>query len=120
MDNKCDKHSAHEEKLIRIDKDIEDLHGLRDRVTIAEQSTKSAHNRLDNFADPTKAIINLGNSIENMAKDVKNMLKTTNKNEERIDDLEKAPAERIYSYWKIIVGVLISSGVGIVIGALIK
>ena len=115
-ENKCE---THEFRLGSIEKKIEKfdecLSELKSKYVEAEASTKSAHFRLDNMEEQTKAILKLGIAVEQMTSEVKEMVDSYKEHETRIDKLEKAPADTVMKYFKQVVSILVSLGVGYVI-----
>ncbi|MBN2796241.1 MAG: hypothetical protein JXR88_12595 [Clostridia bacterium] len=93
---------------------------VRDRIIIAEQSSKSAHRRLDSQEEQTKAIIKMSTSIEYMAKQVESMLELLKEHDGRLDKLEKAPGDHVLGYWKLFIGALITGSAGIFIGLIMN
>lgn len=70
-----------------------ELGDVRERVAIAEQSTKSAHHRLDSMEEQTKAVIRLAVSVENMSSKMEDMIAIHKDHDGRISDLEKQPGD---------------------------
>ncbi len=104
-----------------MDKDFtKDCVEVRERLKGVEESTKSAHHRIDALDNQTQAIFDMSASIKIMAKQVEDMLKVLKEHDCKIDRLERLPAEKVYNYWQIAVGSLVSAGVGVVIGLFIK
>lgn len=97
---------------------VKSISQVRERVTINEQSTKSAHHRLDSQEEQTRAIVKMSTSIEYMAKQVESMLELLKEHDGRLDELERAPGQNVLGYWKLFLGALITGGAGILIGIL--
>lgn len=128
---RCDEHGSCQEKIRNAESQIERMdenqtrfvegqNDLRERLVIAEQSTKSAHHRIDGMEEQTKAIIRMSVSVENMAGKMEEMINLYKDHDNRIVTLEHAPADKIMSYWQLFVCALITSGGGIVLGVLMK
>jgi len=66
---------------------------LKERIVAVEQSSKSAHHRLDSMEEQTKAVIRLAMSVENMSEKVEKVLKLYDEHDTRLLDLEKKPGE---------------------------
>lgn len=115
---------THESMFSDIKKSIKNLEDIinkgRERIVIVEQSTKSAHHRLDSQEEQTKAIIKMSSSIEYMAKQVEDMVNILKEHDGRLDKLERAPGDTMIAYWKLFVGAIITGGVGIIIGFIMK
>lgn len=97
-----------------------DTVSLRERLTVAEQSTKSAHHRLDSMQDQTKAIIKMSANIEHILDVIKDMQGILKEHDARIDKLERLPGDTILKYWQLVVGALLTGAVGVVIGVMLK
>ena len=112
-ENKCE---THEFRLGSIEKRLDKLEEcqseLKSKSVEVEASTKSAHFRLDNMEEQTKAILKLGIAVEQMTSEVKEIVDSYKEHETRIDKLEKAPADTVMKYFKQVVGLLVSMGVG--------
>ncbi len=93
---------------------------VKERVVVVEQSSKSAHHRLDSQEEQTKAIIKMATNIEYMARQIEDMLYLLKQHDDRLDKLERAPGEEMKRYWKLFVGALITGCAGIIIGTLFK
>ena len=110
---------THEQLFSEIKKSVQNLQEStgkdRERIIIVEQSTKSAHHRLDSQEEQTKAIIKMSTSIEYMAKQVEDMVNILKEHDGRLDKLERAPGDTMIGYWKIFYGALIAGLAGILI-----
>lgn len=115
-ENKCD---THEYRLEILDKKVEKLEDCQSEMKLKvekmESSTKSAHYRLDNMEEQTKAILKLGIAVEQMTFEIKEVIESYKEHEDRLDKLEKAPADTVMKYFRQIVGLLVSAGVGYVL-----
>ena len=118
-ENKCE---THEFRLGSIEKKIEKfdecLSELKSKSVEAEASTKSAHFRLDNMEEQTKAILKLGVAVEQMTSEIKQIIESFKEHENRLDKLEKAPTDTVMKYFKQIIGLLISAGIGYILSKL--
>lgn len=99
---------------------VKGLTEIRERITIVEQSSKSAHHRLDSQDEQTKAIIKMSSSVEYMARQVEDMVGILKEHDGRLDRLEKAPGDTMISYWKLFIGALVTGGAGIIVGLVMK
>ncbi len=95
---------------------VKGISEIKQRITIVEQSTKSAHHRLDSQEEQTKAIIKMSTSIEYMARQVEDMLVLLKEHDGRLDKLERAPGDSLINYWKLFIGALVTGGAGVLIG----
>lgn len=122
----------HEEQLIKTHEQIfqemkssiadlqESMGKGRERMVVVEQSTKSAHHRLDSMKEQTNAIIRMSTSVEYMAKQVEDMLGILKEHDGRLDKLEKSPGDTMIAYWKLFIGALVTGGAGVLIGLIMK
>lgn len=78
---------------------------LWERLTVVEQSTKSAHHRLDSLDRLTESVHILATETKAMREDVS-----------RVDEIEKRPTKR----YETVVGAIITVLVGAVIGYVVK
>lgn len=82
---------------------------LWERLTVVEQSTKSAHHRLDSLDKLTESVHILAVETKAMREDVTDIT-------ERVDEIEKKPTKR----YETVVGAIITVLVGAVIGYVVK
>lgn len=82
---------------------------LWERLTVVEQSTKSAHHRLDSLDRLTESVHILATETKAMREDVSDITS-------RVDEIEKRPTER----YETVVGAIITVLVGAVIGYVVK
>ena len=80
---------------------------LWERLTVVEQSTKSAHHRLDSLDRLTESVHIL--ATETKREDVSDITS-------RVDEIEKRPTKR----YETVVGAIITVLVGAVIGYVVK
>ena len=82
---------------------------LWERLTVVEQSTKSAHHRLD-------SLYKLTESVHIIATETKAMREDVNDITERVDEIEKKPNKR----YETVVAAIITALVGGLIGYFVK
>lgn len=82
---------------------------LWERLTVVEQSTKSAHHRLDSLDKLTESVHILAVETKAMREDVSDITS-------RVDEIEKKPNKR----YETIVTAIITTFIGGLIGYLIK
>ena len=111
------EYSVNQREIVQI------LQDVRERVTAADASTRSAHHRLDEMSEQTKAIIRMSVSVEHVAEKMNDVLTILKEHGERMDGqdkeiqtLKRAPAEAVMAYWKMFVGALVVGAAGIVLG----
>ena len=80
-----------------------------ERLTAVEQSTKSAHHRLDSLDRLTESVHILATETKAMREDVSDITS-------RVDEIEKRPTIR----YETVVGAIITVLVGAVIGYVVK
>ena len=80
-----------------------------ERLTAVEQSTKSAHHRLDSLDRLTESVHILATETKAMREDVSDITS-------RVDEIEKLPTKR----YETVVGAIITVLVGAVIGYVVK
>ncbi len=123
---KCPNHEAHEWRLRAIEEILKDMPELRDRVMAVEQSSKSAHHRLDGTEKLTNAVMELTLSVKDIAHEVSESVKALNdhgekigKQELRIEKLEKAPGDELLDLSKQAKKRTVDLVVAAVVGAVI-
>lgn len=79
-----------------------------ERLTAVEQSTKSAHHRLDNIEKLTESVYALANETKTMREDM-------NKLQTDVDSIKAVPQKR----YETVINTLITTIVGAVVGYLI-
>ena len=82
---------------------------LWERLTVVEQSTKSAHHRLDSLDRLTESVHILATETKAMREDVSDITSL-------VDEIEKRPTKR----YETVVGAIITVLVGAVIGYVVK
>jgi len=96
-------------KLWRADMEAENEKEVWERLTAVEQSTKSAHHRLDSLDRLTESVHILATETKAMREDVSDITS-------RVDEIEKRPTKR----YETVVGAIITVLVGAVIGYVVK
>lgn len=72
---------------------------MRERIVEAEQSTKSAHHRLNNMEEQTKAIVRMLVSVELVIEKMNDVLTILKEHSERMDDQdEKSRRSRMHPH----------------------
>ena len=129
MGERCELHEMTMEQLktyqlnqVELVKNITDL---RERITRVEESTASAHHRIDSQEEQTKAIYELAYEVKAYGKQQEQiiiqqgeMLEMMKGHGGRLDKLERAPGDSLLAYWKIFIGAILTGGGGIVVGYL--
>lgn len=83
---------------------------VMERVVIVEQSTKSAHHRLDDMEKHTESIIRLSMSVEHLTESIAiNVLPNQEKHDNRIIALENRPGVIALKWWSAIVLVAVTA-----------
>lgn len=82
---------------------------LWERLTAVEQSTKSAHHRIDTLDKLTESVHVIATETKAMREDVNDITS-------RVDEIEKRPTKR----YETVVGAIITVLVGAVIGYVVK
>lgn len=82
---------------------------LWERLTVVEQSTKSAHHRLDSLDRLTESVHIIATETKAMREDVNDIT-------ERVDEIEKRPNKR----YETVVGAILTALVGGLIGYFVK
>mgnify|MGYP001339133849 FL=1 len=80
-----------------------------ERLTAVEQSTKSAHHRIDTLDKLTESVHIIATETKAMREDVNDITS-------RVDEIEKRPTKR----YETVVGAIITVLVGAVIGYVVK
>jgi chromosome segregation ATPase len=95
-------------KLWRADMENEQKE-MWERLTAVEQSTKSAHHRIDTLDKLTESVHVIATETKAMREDVNDITS-------RVDEIEKRPTKR----YETVVGAIITVLVGAVIGYVVK
>ena len=118
-ESKCDIHEFRINDLTSRTEKIEECQSdMKLKSEKLEASTKSAHYRLDNMEEQTKAILKLGVAVEQMTSEIKQIIESFKEHENRLDKLEKAPADTVMKYFRQVIGLLISAGIGYILSKL--
>ncbi|BEP28826.1 hypothetical protein [Helicovermis profundi] len=99
---------------------VKSISEIKERIIITEESTKSAHRKLNSQEEQTKTIIKMSTSIEYIAKQIEDALGAIKVHDGKFVTLEKAPGDNILGYWKLFIGGLIAGGTGLLIGLIMK
>lgn len=81
---------------------------IAERITVVEQSVKSAHHRIDNFEKLTESVYVLANETKTMREDM-------NKLQTDVDGIKAMPVKR----YETVVNTIITTIVGAIVGYLI-
>lgn len=84
-----------------------------------DESTKSAHKRIDRLEETIKDIRKLTFGVKEIATEVKLMRSDVNKLEERVGSIEREPSEEYKDIKKQIRNSILSVVIGTVLGAII-
>ena len=118
---KCQK--EHEYRLEKIEERLEKIEECQTDMKIQakefEQSSKSAHKRLDSIEEQTKAIYKLSTAVEQMTEQVKENIVMNKEHSSRLDSLEKAPGELLKKYAKVFIGSLVTGAAGAILTSVI-
>lgn len=101
----CPQHAAHEQRFKGIENQLEKyednqsktaevLTNLVERVTAAEQSTRSAHHRIDSQEEQTRAIYQLAFEVKGLSEKHSEILDLLTDHDNRLDTIEKAPGQQ--------------------------
>jgi DNA polymerase sigma len=142
MGENCPNHSGTIERLNNLERDNQRLNQIdiefakgtdevRERLTAVEESTKSAHHRIDNFNGQAEAIIRMSMSVDSLAEQVKEsnaLIKEQDirhnnlieKMEERVTALENKPGIIATKGWIYLLSLLATGLFGAYIERVIK
>ena len=90
--------------------------GHEQRISAVEQSTKSAHKRLDELISLNDSVKNLAISTATMAEQLKTLTENSEKMDEKLSALELKPAKR----WEVVVSQIIQLLIAGVVGFLLS
>lgn len=83
-----------EVRIDRLEKEVEAMQALKDRIILNEASAKQAHKRIDGVQQQAELMMSLANSVERIAQDVKEQaieLKELQKDHQKhYDDLRES------------------------------
>lgn len=84
-----------------------------ERLVIVEQSTKSAHHRLDSVDKHTESVLKLTVSVEHLAKSLADsVIPQQDDHESRLRSVENRPGMVALKWWGIVLGALAAVIVG--------
>ena len=116
----ADCNTEHTYRLKKLDDKVEELEKCSNEMKIKiekiNESTKSAHSRLNEIGEQTLAIYKLSVAVENMAEQFKEFAMNFKEHEERIDTLEKAPGKQAYDLQRQIIITIVLAIVGFALG----
>ncbi len=92
---RCPQHGEHEWRLRAVEETVKEIPDIKERMTSAEASSKSAHHRLDSQEEQTRAIVKMGVAVEQMAKETKETIALLKEHDGRLYDLERVPGEAV-------------------------
>lgn len=121
--NHCSQHAAHMQRFSNIEEKgkeyninlLELVKGqteLRERMTAAEQSTRSAHHRLDSQEEQTKAIYQLAYEVKGFGEKQTEILNLLTNHDERLDKIEQAPGNTAINAWHWLLVALAGGAIG--------
>ena len=111
---KCNTEHAY--RLKKLDDKVEELdkysNEMKIKIEKIDESTKSAHSRLNEIGEQTLAIYKLSVAVENIAEQFKEFAMNFKEHEERLDTLEKAPGKQAYDLQRQIIITIVLAIVG--------
>ncbi len=90
------------------------------KVAEVEQSSRSAHHRLDSMEEQTKAVIRLAVSVETMSDKVEKVLTLFEDHDGRLASLEGGPGKTAVKAWTWLLVAFVSGTVGMVFAIVTK
>lgn len=111
MGDNCVQHLAHEEKFKQIDANqlefsknqsevIRTLTEIIKQLTVVQESTKSAHHRIDSQEEQTRAIYELAFEVKGFGEKQSEILKLLTNHDGRIELIEKNPGQTALKAWQ--------------------
>lgn len=97
-----------------------ELGAIKERIVAIEQSTRSAHHRIDGIEGNTEAIIRMSVSIENMTEEIKRLIPILDDHDKRIDDIERGPGDSAVKWWQLIAATFVTGLLGLLFGLALK
>lgn len=91
---------------------MSELGSVKERVVAAEQSTRSAHHRLDSQEEQTKAIYELAHEVKTVIAQQSEILSLLQKHDGRLDNLEKKPGNSALQAWKWVLTAVVGGIIG--------
>lgn len=90
------------------------------RLVAVEQSSKSAHHRIDDLEDQHEVLHQLATSVGVLTERLGHVQESTTDISDRLAIIESKPAKRLDAIWAAVIGVLVSGVVGFFIGQILK
>ena len=129
--NMVDVNSTIELRLSSLEKQVDNidnsLKDKSDRLLTLENTQKVILEKLDNVSKHTEAIVGMSYEVINLASKVGEVVELIEKQEikidkqnKRIDEIEKKPGKVALSTITFIISTIVSTGIGALIGMLIK
>lgn len=125
MSENCPQHAAHEQRFLNIEEKgreynenlqeiVKGQHELRERVTATEQSTRSAHHRLDSQEEQTRAIYQLAFEVKGLSEKHSEILDLLTDHDKRLEHIEQAPGNKAIKAWQWLLVAFAGGCVGMV------
>ncbi len=92
---------------------------ITERVTRLEADDKNIFHQLDEIKTEVRDIRRLCTAVEKIAVQTKNTEQKVNDISDRLENVEKAPAEEFKHYKRVIYGCIITGTIGVILGALL-
>ena len=120
----ADCNREHEYRLDKLDERMDKLsdfsNGMNIKIEKVDESSKSAHKRIDEIGEIPHAVLRISLAVENMTEEVKELALTMKGHQkemnERIEKLEKAPGENAYQLQRQIIITIVLAIVGFALG----
>jgi len=123
---KCIDRREHEWRIRAAEEAVKELPDIKERIRSTEESTKSAHHRLDDMKALTTAVFELAKEIRGIASGMTELLsrqekhgEELEKHSEKINTLENAPGRELVETSKLAKNKMIEMAVSAVFGAVI-
>lgn len=127
----CANHSGTIERLNALEREVDCIGDVRERVTTVENSSKSAHHRIDAFDKHIEAIILMSSSVTRLAEEVEKSNKlikeidikhdtVIQKLDTRMTNIEQKPSILALKLWIYLGGIIATGVLGILVGKVIK
>ena len=94
---------------------VKGQHELRERVKGVEESSKSAHHRLDDLQELTKGVADLAYQVKRATEQTEMVLKELGLHRKEIDDLKERPNKTMWIYLEHAFKYLIGAGLAYII-----
>lgn len=91
-----------------------------ERLTVVEQSTKSAHRRIDTMEKTQNDIQALALSVNDLANTMKHLCEQMCTMQQRVKDIEDKPSKNWENLIRIIITALTTGLIGVIIGYVSK